>query len=264
MWLQLPPVTWHNEFDQSSSSDKTKVEKTAGENEEVENRKRRRGRRKAWWADSLPTSTRTWWPLITPPLILTKTWLTNRLRFQKNYYVGNFFPTDHRCCCSYCIVKVFFILIGAAFYFIAFIYFQGRNKCLCGGNAPIAQSEHVQHKRVWNRNYVWLLHSYEIYVLGCKNYSLTLQLFMHASPFSYHELNTNNAKTIQNQKPFKNQNFNCNKLCIHIITLYKWRCFSRSQTLTYIPTKRKLVKKLPKVYPPYGSPCDSTINHKET
>jgi hypothetical protein len=26
---------------------------------------------------------------------------------------------------------------------------------------------------------------------------------MQASPFSYHELNTNNTKTIQNQKPFK-------------------------------------------------------------
>jgi hypothetical protein len=26
----------------------------------------------------------------------------------------------------------------------------------------------VQHEQVWNRNYVWLLHSYEIHVLGCK------------------------------------------------------------------------------------------------
>jgi len=26
---------------------------------------------------------------------------------------------------------------------------------------------------------------------------------MQASPFSYHELHTNNTKTIQNQKPFK-------------------------------------------------------------
>jgi hypothetical protein len=26
---------------------------------------------------------------------------------------------------------------------------------------------------------------------------------MQASPFSYHELHTNNIKTIQNQKPFK-------------------------------------------------------------
>jgi hypothetical protein len=50
--------------------------------------------------------------------------------------------------------------------------------------------------------------------------------------------------------------------------------FSRSQTSSYILTKRKLIKKLPKTYPPHGSsnsqketkshgsPCDSTINHK--
>jgi len=39
--------------------------------------------------------------------------------------------------------------------------------------------------------------------------------------FSYHELHINNTKTIQNQKPFQNQNFNSHKLCIHPITLYK-------------------------------------------
>jgi hypothetical protein len=34
---------------------------------------------------------------------------------------------------------------------------------------------------------------------------------MQALPFSFHELNTNNTKTIQNQKLFKkNQNFNFN------------------------------------------------------
>jgi hypothetical protein len=38
---------------------------------------------------------------------------------------------------------------------------------------------------------------------------------MQASPFSYHELHTNNTKTIQNQKPFQNQNFDSPKLCIH-------------------------------------------------
>jgi hypothetical protein len=36
---------------------------------------------------------------------------------------------------------------------------------------------------------------------------------MQASPFSYHELHTNNTKIIQNQKPFQNQNFNSPKLC---------------------------------------------------
>jgi hypothetical protein len=93
---------------------------------------------------------------------------------------------------------------------------------------------------------------------------------MQASPFSYHDLHTNYTKTIQNQ------NFNFHKLYIHTITLYKWKCFSRSQTLLYILTKRKLIKKLPKIYPPHGSPnnqketkshgspCDFTINHKET
>jgi hypothetical protein len=99
---------------------------------------------------------------------------------------------------------------------------------------------------------------------------------MQASPFSYYELNTNYTETIPNKKPFKNQNFNFNKLCIHTITLFKWRCLSRSQTPLYILTKRKLVKKLPKAYPPHGfpnnqketishgSPCDCTINHKAT
>ncbi len=53
------------------------------------------------------------------------------------------------------------------------------------------------------------------------------------------------------------------------------------KTPPYILTKRKLIKKLPKTYPPqgspnnqkeqnhkktksHGSPCDSTINHKKT
>jgi hypothetical protein len=55
------------------------------------------------------------------------------------------------------------------------------------------------------------------------NYPLTLLLAMQPSPFSYHELHTNNTKIIQNQKPFENQNFNFLKLCIHIITFYKSR-----------------------------------------
>jgi hypothetical protein len=46
---------------------------------------------------------------------------------------------------------------------------------------------------------------------------------MQASPFSYHELHTNNTKIIQNQKPFQNQNLKTPKLCIHIINLYKSR-----------------------------------------
>jgi hypothetical protein len=44
---------------------------------------------------------------------------------------------------------------------------------------------------------------------------------MQTSPFSYHELHTNNTKTIHNQKLSKILNFHSPKLSIHIITLYK-------------------------------------------
>jgi hypothetical protein len=44
---------------------------------------------------------------------------------------------------------------------------------------------------------------------------------MRTSPFSYHELHTNNTKTIHNQKLSKILNFHSHKLSIHIITLYK-------------------------------------------
>jgi hypothetical protein len=44
---------------------------------------------------------------------------------------------------------------------------------------------------------------------------------MQTSPFSYHELHTNNTKTIHNQKLFKILNFHSHKLPTHIITLYK-------------------------------------------
>jgi hypothetical protein len=40
--------------------------------------------------------------------------------------------------------------------------------------------------------------------------------------------------------------------------LSKWKCFQRSQTPTYILTKRKLNKKCPKVYTLHGSPFDFT------
>ncbi len=55
------------------------------------------------------------------------------------------------------------------------------------------------------------------YYITMKSMFLNLQLFfshpllsMQTLPFSFHELNTNNTKTIQNQKSFKNQNFNLN------------------------------------------------------
>jgi len=97
--------------------------------------------------------------------------------------------------------------------------------------------------------------------------SLTILLL-----WTTHKQHQNYSKS----KVFQNQNFNSHKLCIHTITLYKWRCFSRSQTPPYILTKRKLIKKPLKIYPSHGfsnnqketkshgSPCDSTINHKET
>jgi len=119
------------------------------------------------------------------------------------------------------------------------------------------------------------------YYIAMKSMFLVTKLFSHPSivyasftillPWTKHKQHQNHSKP----KAFQNQNFNSNKLCIHTITLYKGRCLSRSQTPPYILTKRKLVKKLPKAYPPHGSPnnqketkshgspCDSTINHKE-
>jgi hypothetical protein len=78
-------------------------------------------------------------------------------------------------------------------------------------------------------------------------------------PWTTHKQHQNYSKP----KVFQNQNFNSHKLCIHTIIFYKWRSFSRSQTPPYILTKRKLIKKLLKTKS-HGSPCDSTINHKET
>jgi hypothetical protein len=99
---------------------------------------------------------------------------------------------------------------------------------------------------------------------------------MQASPFSYHELHINNTKTIQKPKAFPKSKLQFSQTLYSSITLYKWRCFSRSQTPPYILTKKKLIKKLPKTYPSHGfpnnqketkshgSPCDFTINHKKT
>jgi len=88
-----------------------------------------------------------------------------------------------------------------------------------------------------------------------------------------HKQHQNYSKT----KNFSiNQNFNSQTLYSYYNFVQKWRCFSRSQTLPYILTKRKLLKKFPKTYSPHdspnnqkettshGSPCDSTIDHKKT
>ncbi len=120
------------------------------------------------------------------------------------------------------------------------------------------------------------------YYIAMKSMFLVAKLFSHPSiiyasptillPWTKHKQHQNHSKS----KAFQNQNFNSHKLCIHTIILYKWRCFSRSQTPTYILTKRKLIKKLLKIDPSHGSPnnqketkshgpsCDSIINHKET
>jgi hypothetical protein len=104
------------------------------------------------------------------------------------------------------------------------------------------------------------------YYIAMKSMFLVVKLFFHPFigyanftiflPWTKHKQHQNHSKP----KAFQNQNFNSHKLCIHTITLYKWRCFSRSQTPLYMLTKRKLMKKLPKAYPPQSSPN----NQKET
>jgi len=146
---------------------------------------------------------------------------------------------------------------------------------------PIDKMLYIYLFCLYNKNRFGTETMYDYYI-AMKSMFLVVKLFSHPSivyasftillPWTKHKQHQNHS----NQKPFKNQNFNSNKLCIHTITLYKGRCFSRSQTPPYILTKRKLVKKLPKAYSPHGSPnnqketkshgssCDSTINHKET
>jgi len=105
--------------------------------------------------------------------------------------------------------------------------------------------------------------------------SSTLLLVMQLSPFSFHELNINNTKTIQKSKAFSKTSILTNFVFISWFCI-KWKCFSRSQTPPYILIKRKLIKILLKTYSPHGSlnnrketkshgsSCDSIINHKKT
>jgi len=127
------------------------------------------------------------------------------------------------------------------------------------------------------------------YYIAMKSMFLVAKSFYHPSivyasltfllSWSKHKQHQNHSKP----KAFQNQNFNSHKLCIHSITLYKWRWFLRSQTPPYILTKRKPVKKLlkfihhkvpqiikkkqnhkvPHVIPQLITccTCDSTINH---
>ncbi len=116
------------------------------------------------------------------------------------------------------------------------------------------------------------------YYIAMKSMFLVAKLFYH--PFMVYA-SFNFLLPWSQSKPFKTKSLSKLKLqfsqtCIPPITLYKWRCFSRSQTPLYILTKRKLIKKLPKTYPPqgspnnqketksHGSPWDATINHKGT
>jgi len=95
--------------------------------------------------------------------------------------------------------------------------------------------------------------------------SSTLLLVMQASPFSFHELHINNTKTIKKNKSLSKIKTSILTNIVFIPWLCtRWRCFSRSQTPLYILTKRKLIKNFFKTYPPHGSPCDFTINHKKT
>jgi hypothetical protein len=111
---------------------------------------------------------------------------------------------------------------------------------------------------LYNTNGFGIEIMYDYYIV-LKSMFFVVKLFSHLSivyasltillPWTKHKQAQNHSKS----KTFQNQNFNSNKLCIHIIILYKWRCFSRSQTLIYITTKKKLVKKLLKVYASHGS-----------
>jgi hypothetical protein len=75
---------------------------------------------------------------------------------------------------------------------------------------------------------------YDYYIV-IKSLFLVVKLFSHPSivfasftiflPWTKHKQHQNHSKP----KAFKKkQNFNSNKLCIHTIILYKWRCLSRS------------------------------------
>jgi hypothetical protein len=102
----------------------------------------------------------------------------------------------------------------------------------------------------------------KIYVFGCMNifsffYCLYITIIPHHSPpmtFTW---------TIS--KPFKTKIFipftilfNKTSHSNNNLFLSRWKRFQRSQTLTYILTKRKLNKKFLKVYTSNGPPCDLT------
>ncbi len=130
----------------------------------------------------------------------------------------------------------------------------------------------VQHERVWNRNYVWLLHSYEIYVLGCEIILSPFYCLCKPQLFSYHDLNQNHSKPkLQfSQTLHSSHNFVQVKVFLKVTntSLYTNQKEKKSRNflkLIHHKVPQKIKKKQNrKETKSYGSPRDSTINHKET
>ncbi len=152
--------------------------------------------------------------------------------------------------------------------------------CIYTQKRPSQDDTNVPIEVLYNTNRFRTETMYDYYII-MKSMFLVAKLFSHPFigyanftillPWTKHKQHQNHSKS----KAFQNQNFNSHKLYIHTITLYKWKCFSRSQTPPSILIKRKLIKKLSKTYSPHGSPnnqketkshgppCDSTINHRK-
>jgi hypothetical protein len=102
----------------------------------------------------------------------------------------------------------------------------------------------------------------EIYVLGCMNifspfYSPCKTSMPHHFPIMTFTWTI--PKPFKTKSPFLSQFYSIEFHMHTTIFLYpKWRSFQRSQTPTYILTKRKLNKKFLKVYTLDGPPCDFT------
>ncbi len=99
----------------------------------------------------------------------------------------------------------------------------------------VSQVAMFQTMVMYNTNGFKIKTMYDYYI-AMKSMFLVVKLSSHSFihyasliillPWITHKQHQNYSKL----KAFQNQNFNSHKLCIHTITLYKWRCFSRSQT----------------------------------
>jgi len=112
--------------------------------------------------------------------------------------------------------------------------------------------------------YVYYIYM-EIYVFCLHKYFFTFLFFM----YNYHVIIIilSWIYTLTTQKPLKIKisisfhNFILwNFIFIQQFVLIKWKCFQKSQTHTYLLTKRKLNKKCFSVYTSHGSSCDSICN----